>query len=488
MHVLFVSPEVWPLSRVGGLAEVSHDLPLALAARGHTVDVVTPKCRLAPEQEARLKRLELTLEVPVSWRRHHAEVFTMESGPGVTIYLISHEHLFDREGLYGNAYGDYEDNAERFIFFSRAAMELCLALGKPVDLIHANDWTTGLVPLYHKAQYHDHPLLAQAGSLMTVHNMGSQGIFWHYDMPLTGLGWEYFTPEAIEFYGKINFLKAGLVYADMISTVSPTYAQEIQTKEMGYGLEGVIQSRLDRLAVVINGVDYQVWDPRVDTFLAANYGPGNLAGKALCQAGLRQAFGLPAAAGRPLVGFLGRLVERRGMDLLAPALEQVLDLGLDMVIMGFGDDHYHAFLQELHRRRAERLGLAIGYEMDLAHQIIAGCDLLLMPSRYEPCGLHQLHALRYGTLPVVRATGGLADTVSDHTPSSPGVGFKFQAYEAPAMLEALGRALDTFSRPQEWQAAMGRAMALDFSWGKAAAAYEDIYRQARANAQEERKA
>lgn len=488
MHVLFVSPEVWPLSRVGGLAEVSHDLPLALAARGHTVDVVTPKCRLAPEQEERLKRLDLTLEVPVSWRRHHAEVFTLEPGPGVTVYLISHEHLFDREGLYGNAYGDYEDNAERFIFFSRAAVELCLRLGKPVDLIHANDWTTGLVPLYHKAQYREHPLLAGAGSLMTVHNMGSQGVFWHYDMPLTGLGWEFFTPEAIEFYGKINFLKAGLVYADMISTVSPTYAREIQTPEMGHGLEGVLLARKERLKAVINGVDYQTWDPQHDPYIAAPYSAGDLAPKAQCQAGLRQAFGLPAAGGRPLVGFVGRLVDRRGLDLLAPILDEVLELGLDMVIMGFGDDHYHAYLQELHRRRADRLGLVIGYEMDMAHKLIAGCDMLLMPSRYEPCGLHQLHALRYGTLPVVRATGGLEDTVSDHTPASPGVGFKFQLYEAPALLAALKRALETFAQPSEWQGAMRRAMALDFSWDKAAGAYEDIYRQAIAHGQEARRA
>ncbi len=481
MHVLFVSPEVWPLARVGGLAEVSHDLPLALAARGHTVDVVTPRSRLTPDVEARLTPLDISLEVPVSWRRHHATLSRLEIGQGVNVYLVGHENLFDREGLYGNAYGDYEDNAERFIFFSRAAMELALALGRKVDLVHANDWTTGLVPLYLKAMYHQHPLTAEAGSLMTVHNLGSQGVFWHYDMPLTGLGWEYFTPEAIEFYGKINFLKAGLVFADMISTVSPTYAREIQAKDMGYGLEGVIATRRDRLAAVINGVDYQTWAPRSDKLIAANYGPDDLAGKQVCRAELRRAFGLDPDTAKPLLGFLGRLVDRRGLDILAPALESVLDLGLDVVIMGFGDDHYHAFLQDLRRRRPESVGLAIGYEMEMAHRLTAGADMLLMPSLYEPCGLHQLHAMRYGTVPVVRATGGLDDTVSDHRTSQPGVGFKFGPYQAPAMLEALGRALEAYSRPAEWQGLMRRAMALDFSWQRAAAEYEAIYVQARQN-------
>ncbi|MFZ5585006.1 MAG: glycogen synthase GlgA [Thermodesulfobacteriota bacterium] len=478
MHILYLSPEVWPLARVGGLAEVSHDLPLALAARGHTVSVVTPRCRLPEETAARLEKLDLTLEVPVSWRRHRAEVHRLGIGQGVDVFLIGHENLFDREGLYGNAFGDYEDNAERFIFYSRACMELALALGRPVDVIHANDWTTGLVPLYLRAIYGREPVLKGAASVMTVHNLGTQGIFWHYDMPLTGLGWEYFTPEAIEFYGKINFLKAGLVFADMLTTVSPTYAKEILTPEMGFGLEGVLKARGERLVAVTNGIDYQAWDPARDPYLAANYSLDELAPKQKCQAQARAALGLPPHEGRPLACFIGRLVDRRGMDLLAAGLEGILDMGLDLVVMGFGEDRYHALLQDMARRHPRRLGVLIGYEMELAHQLMAGSDMLLMPSRYEPCGLHQLHGLRYGAVPVVRATGGLADTVVDHQPGRPGTGFSFAAYELPALIATLGRALEVFRRPDEWQALMRRGMSADFSWSHAAEQYEGIYQQA----------
>jgi starch synthase len=479
MHILYVTPEVWPFARVGGLAEVSHDLPLALGAMGHTVDVVTPKCRLAPELEEQLERQSLDLEVPVSWRRHRAEVFSLKTGPGVTLHLVCHDHLFDREGLYGNAYGDYEDNAERFIFFSRATVELGLALGQKIDAVHVHDWTTGLVPLYLKSLYADQPLLAEAGTLMTVHNLGSQGVFWHYDMPLTGLGWEYFTPEAIEFYGKINFLKAGLVYADMVSTVSPNYLEEILTLESGCGLEGVLASRRERLAAVINGVDYKVWDPATDPHLAANYSPADLGPKAVCKASLRKEFGLPVDSTRPLAAFVGRLVDRRGMDIFLQGLEPMLERGLDLVIMGYGEDHYHTTLQELGRRHPENLGVAVGYEMETAHRVMAGADMLLMPSRYEPCGLHQLQAMRYGTVPVVRSTGGLVDTVADHTPANPGLGFRFGPYEAPAMLAALDRALAAYGDPPAWRGLVLRCMAQDYSWGKAAAQYEDLYRRAK---------
>ncbi len=480
MRILYITPEVWPYARVGGLAEVSHDLPLALGSRGHTVDVITPRCRLEPELEERLERLPLDLEVPVSWRRHRAEVFRLALGPGVTLYLICHDHLFDREGLYGNAYGDYEDNAERFIFFSRAAVELGLALEQKIDVVHVHDWTTGLVPLYLKSIYADQRLYAEAGTLMTVHNLGAQGIFWHYDMPLTGLGWEYFTPESIEFYGKINFLKAGLVFADMVSTVSPNYLKEILTQEMGCGLEGVLLSRRDRLGAVINGLDYQSWNPLADPHLPANFSAADLAPKALCKAKLREEFGLPEANDRPLAAFVGRLVDRRGMDILLQALEPMLEKGLDLIVMGYGEDHYHNSLQELRRRHPDGLGVAVGYEMDMAHRVMAGADMLLMPSRYEPCGLHQLQAMRYGTVPVARSTGGLVDTVSDHTPERPGVGFRFDLYEAPAFLEAIDRALTVYRRPPEWRGLILRGMAQNFSWDQAAPQYEELYQRARA--------
>lgn len=488
MLIVFLAPEVWPYKRVGGLAEVAHELPLALGALGHSVAVVTPKPRLDAELESGLDKLDISLEVPVSWKRHQARVYRQTSGPGVTNYLIGHEHLFDREGLYGNAFGAYEDNAERFIFYSRACLELARVMGWPVDVFHANDWTTGLVPVYLSSLYAQEPLFAQSASLMTIHNLGNQGLFWHYDMPLTGLGWEYFTPEAMEFYGQINFLKGGLVFADMISTVSKHYAEEILTPQMGLGLEGVLQGRRDRLAAVVNGLDYEVWNPARDPRLAANYSKDNLAPKAACRDELVSLFGLEPNQGRPLTAVVGRLVDRKGLDLISAAMEQLFDLGLNLLVMGFGEDHYHVRLRELQRQHPGRLGVRIGYEMDLAHKIMAGSDMLLMPSRYEPCGLHQMQALRYGAVPVVRATGGLDDTVINHHPGRPGTGFKFEPYEVPAMLEALQKALLAFADQEQWRGVMARGMAQDFSWQAAAPRYVEIYQQAQAHAARRRSA
>jgi len=478
MHIMFLSPEICPFIRVGGLAEVAHDLPLALGACGHRVEIVAPKCMMPAELEATLELMDVTLDVPVSWRRHQAAVFRHRLSPEVTVYFISHEHLFDREGLYGNSFGDYEDNAERFIFYSRAALELALALGWDLDVVHANDWTTGLVPLYIKSLYANEPLLARAGMVMTIHNLGAQGMFWHYDMPLTGLGWEYFTPQGVEFYGKINFLKAGLVFADVITTVSETYAKEILGPEQGCGLEGVLYDRRQNLLAVVNGLDYKTWNPETDPHIAANYSAQNLAPKAECRRALQRLMGLAEGSRRPLAAVVGRLLDRKGLDLLAPSLEHILDMGLDVAVMGFGEDHYHVLLKSLARKRPAQLAVKIGYKIDTAHQIMAGSDILLMPSRYEPCGLHQMQALRYGAVPVVRATGGLADTVLDHGPAGQGTGFKFTEFSQEAMLGALSRALVAYSQPDEWQEVMRRGMAQDFSWDTAAPRYEEIYKRA----------
>ena len=484
MQVMFLSPEVWPFHRVGGLAEVAHDLPLALGARGHRVEVVTPKVKLSPELEQTLETLPLTLEVPVSWRRHRAKVQRHRLGPGVTVWFINHDHLFDREGLYGNAYGEYQDNCERFIFYSRAALELARALDWRPQVVQANDWTVGLVPLYLKSLYASHPHLGASASVMSVHNLANQGLFWHYDMPLTGLGWEFFNPRGIEFYGKINFLKAGLVFSELITTVSRSYAREILTPEMGCGLEGVLNHRRQRLVAVLNGVDYHTWNPATDPHLAANYTAADLGPRQLCRARLRQTLELDRHPQRPLAAFVGRLLDRRGMDILAPAVERILDMGLLLVFMGQGEDRYHALLTALARRRPGEMAVHIGFDDALAHQIMAGADLLLMPSRFEPCGLHQMQAMRYGCIPVARATGGLKDTVDDHRPQHPGTGFTFSSYSRQALLDALRRALAAYAQPRQWQEIMLRAMAKDFSWDSTAPRYEQIYQRAAALRQE----
>lgn len=461
----------------GGLAEVAYDLPRALAALGHKVGVVTPKPRLSQEMEQGLERLDTVLEVPVSWKRHLAEVYRHQEPSGVEVYLIGHEHLFDREGLYGNAYGDYEDNAERFIFYSRACLELARTMDWRVDVFHANDWTTGLVPVYLRTLYAGDPCLKDAASLMTVHNLGNQGQFWHYDMPLTGLGWEYFVPEALEFYGQINFLKGGLVFADMISTVSHTYAQEILTPELGRGMEGVLMARRDRLAAVVNGIDYQVWNPADDYRLAANYDRHDPSPKARCRQELMGHYGLEDGGGRPLVAVVGRLEDRKGLDLITAGMERFSSgaqpgghgLRRGPLPCGFG-----------------RAGRASSRPFGVDHRL-----------RHRPGpphhgrgghapGAQPLRTLRHPSDagPALRRGAGgarhrgLADTVVDQRPGVEGTGFKFEPFTMEAMLQTLDRAKQAYDRPQEWRGLMQRAMAQDFSWQAVAPRYEEIYRKA----------
>jgi len=479
VKIVFVSPEVAPFSKVGGLADVARFLPAALAARGHDVQVVTPHY-LNPGTEAlNVTRLPETFEVPVSWKRHQTEILSNDNDNGVRTLLINCAELFAREGVYGNAFGDYEDNAERFIYFSRAAVELCLALGLSPEVIHVNDWPCGLIPVYLKTLYQDQAPLRDTASVFTVHNMASQGLFWHFDMPLTGLGWDLFHSEALEFFGKINLLKAGLVFADKVTTVSPTYAQEILTPELGYGLEGIIQNRQADLSAVLNGVDYHIWDPGGDSHLACAYTAANLAGKEQCRERLARTFKLDRRAGPMTVAYITRLVERKGLDIFQEALDDLLALPVNLVVMGHGPDKYQAWLFEEARRHPGRLGVQIPYQESLAHQIIAGSDVLLMPSRFEPCGLEQLYALRYGTVPIVRDTGGLKDTVTDvDAEPDRGTGFVFDEYSAPALARALNRAWQFFQNRSRWEQVMKNGMARNYSWDVAAEKYEQVYQAA----------
>jgi starch synthase len=478
MRVLFVTPEVEPVSRVGGLAEYSQNLPLALGEMGHRVDIITPKLRMDAKTEARLVDSGVSLQVPVSWRVHHAGIKRLDISEQVSIHLIDHGHLFDRDGLYGNEFGGYEDNAERFVFLSRAALELARKLDGPIDLVHCNDWTTALVPLFIKSHFENDPVFKSTASVMVIHNLAHKGLFWHYDMPLLGLGWDYFTPESLEFYGKISFLKAGLIYGDKLCTVSPSYHKELLTPEGGGGLDGLIRNRLDDFIPILNGVDHDAWNPKTDPNLAANYDVDDLTPKAACKRDLLERFALQPDTMRPLAVFVGRLLDRRGVDILAPCLEDLLEMGLNVAIMGNGDDHYHGWLRRLSNQNKGRMGLKIGYDATMDHQMTAGADIMLMPSRFEPCGLHQMHAMRYGTVPLVRATGGLDDTVDDHNANKPGTGFKFSAYTSQDMLEAVKRSLAVYANSEEWLQLMKRCMAKDFSWNKPARDYVSLYQQA----------
>ena len=479
MKILFVTSEVIPFSRAGGLADVSQSLPSYLGRLGHEIIVVTPKYRLSSPNKPPLKLVETALEVPISWMKKTAQVYQSSLKDQVPVYLIGQDDLYDREGLYGNEYGDYQDNAERFIFFSRATLELCSALGLKPDLIHCHDWQTGLIPVYLKTIYSHEKGLESTASLFTIHNLGYQGLFWHYDLHLTGLGWELFTPSGLEFFGKINLMKGGIIFADLLNTVSPTYRNEILTPENGFGLEGVLQNREKDLFAVLNGVDYEVWNPSDDPLLPAHYSSADLDKKKVCKNHLQGLFQLKKKAETPIIAIISRLLDRKGLDLISQVFPKLMELDLEVILMGQGVDHYQSWAMEMVKKYPGQVGLEMNYQDNLAHLIQAGADILLMPSRYEPCGLDQMYALKYGTIPIVRAVGGLDDTVEDYNPQTgQGTGFKFKEYEPEKFWQTIQRALNLFRDKSHWTLLMQRAMAQDFSWAKSAEAYQQLYRKA----------
>jgi starch synthase len=480
MRILILTPEANPFARSGGLAEVISALACALTRLGHQVMTVLPLYRQVRECGRPLVATGKTVTIPLSFKTLSAEIYQTELSPGMTYYFVAQDALYNREGLYGTAYGGFEDNAERFIFFSRAAVEMIEALELAPDICHCHEWHTGLVPVYLRTLYHERPVLQKLPVLYTVHNVGYQGIFSSYDFPLTGLGWELLSPKALEFFGKINLMKGGVVFADLINTVSRKYREEILTPEYGFGLEGVFQERAAHLYGVTIGVDYQRWDPSRDSALAATYTPDNLEGKQACKADLIRHFNLDLPPDQPLLGMTTRLYERKGIDLVEAVLDELLAQPMGFVLQGTGEERHHYLLQEIAARHPGRLGLALSFSEELAHRIIAGSDIFLMPSRYEPCGLDQLYCLRYGTIPVVRATGGLDETIEAYDAASgSGQGFKFTEYSPAAFLAAIRQALGLYQDKEAWKALMTRNMTLDFSWDKVAPQYVELYERAR---------
>ncbi len=480
MRILIASPEANPFARAGGLAEVVSSLACALSRLGHQLTLVLPLYRQVRETGRTITPTGHTLSIPLSFQSLPAEIYQAELSPGITFYFIGQDALFNREGLYGTPYGDFEDNAERFIFFSRAVAELIEALQLDLDVCHCQEWQTGLVPVYLRTLFRDRPRAQKLPVVYTVHNVGYQGLFSSYDFPLTGLGWELLNPHALEFYGKINLMKGGLVFADVLNTVSNRYREEILSPEYGFGLEGVFQERAGDLFGVVEGVDYQRWDPSRDSFLASAYSPKNLEGKKACKEALLKRFGLdPSLAQRPLFGMTTRFYERKGIDLVEAIMDELMGLKAGFVLQGTGEERHQYGLQELSARYPGSIGISIGFTEELAHQIIAGADLYLMPSRYEPCGLDQLYCLRYGTVPVVRATGGLDETVKQYDPATgTGNGFKFGDFTPEAFLKAIHAALGLYQDQTAWQALMRQNMAQDFSWDRVAPQYVALYERA----------
>jgi len=478
LNVVIAASECVPYSKTGGLADVLGALPGAIAALGHDVRLFLPYYAVTARQELRVKDAGVRVTVPMRGVPVEGTVLEMENSGGVTVHFIRRDAYYGRPELYTAADGDYPDNAERFMFFSRAVAAAIEALGLRPDVIHCHDWQVGLVPALARHGL-DNGFLAPAATVFTVHNLAFQGQFWHFDMEMTGLPWSVFTPEGVEFYGKINLMKAGITSADVVSTVSRKYSKEIQTKEFGCGLDGVLRERRGDVFGILNGADYEHWDPATDTFLAATYTPDDLAGKKRCRADLLEAYGLDVPDEVPILGTVGRLTDQKGVDILTEVLEQIIGLGTCFVLLGPGEAKYHDRLTQLAQKHPERVGIQLGFDNALAHKIEAGCDMFLMPSRFEPCGLNQMYSLKYGTVPIVRATGGLDDTITNFDPATGrGNGFKFAAYSGRALLACVRKAVRLFGEREAWSRLVANGLACDFSWAVSARKYIELYGEA----------
>lgn len=481
MRILYAASEVTPFAKTGGLADVAGALPAALAGLGHDVKVVMPGYNGVKDKPGRYTprgNIEVSLAGVVY-------PFDVEAGrlpeTRVEILFLSNSRLFDRPGLYQEKGKDYPDNLERFAAFSRAILEVPGLLDWHPEVIHCNDWQTALIPAYIKALFPGDPRFTGTGTLLTIHNLGYQGIFPASEYPKLSLPLEFFTPETLEFYGKVNLLKAGLVFAGILTTVSPTYSHEIQTLQFGCGLEGILRKRSKDLFGIINGVDYQQWDPTHDRHLGQHYDSRQLQGKRFCRELLQKAANLPVAE-VPLIGMITRLTPQKGVDLVIEVLDELMMLDIQVVILGEGDPDIHLKLNEAMGRYPKKLSVHINFDESLAHLIEAGSDMFLMPSRYEPCGLNQLYSLRYGTIPIVRKTGGLADTVIDATPSNISAGkangFLFEHASSHELLTTVRLALKLFREKDLWLQLIRNGMMADFSWGRSAKEYERLYRLA----------
>ena len=504
MKIVFAASECAPWAKTGGLADVVGALPLALAELGHDVTIFLPNYRTVARQFPAAKVVIPSLTIPFTHYNRFVRILdggrraalaspvavakksSAKKSPAkspsaskgaVQLYLVDSPEMFDREGLYGAGVSDYADNAERFGLFSRAVIEATKFLGVP-DIVHAHDWQAAMVPVYLRSTYFFDPVLRRTPCVFSIHNAAYQGVFPPRTTETLLLPWDMFTFQRLEQNDRLNFLKGGIVYADMLSTVSRKYAEEIQTAEFGCGLESTIRLRAADLAGILNGVDYAEWDPATDNFIAAHYTAGALAGKQQCRADLLAEFGLKDVPETTAVlGIVSRFAMQKGMDFIERIAPALLQEDVVLVALGSGDPHYESIMTDLARRHPQKFRVRIGYDNPLAHKIEAGADIFLMPSRYEPCGLNQIYSLKYGTIPVVRATGGLDDTIDEQLLGR-GNGFKFHGYDPQDFLAAIRRALAVRRIPAQWKSMMLRGMKQDFSWRASALEYVKLYERA----------
>jgi starch synthase len=478
MHIAFAASECVPFSKTGGLADVVGALPRALSALGHQISVYLPRYRQTKLTRPRTVLRSVT--VPFDDRYRFCSVVTGANQDGVQFYFVDYPPYFDRESLYGTPAGDYPDNAERFALFCRAVLEASKIVGIP-DVFHCHDWQSALIPVLLRTQYLGDPAFAEAPAVFTIHNMGYQGLFPPDTLPLLTLPWDLFTISKMEFFGQVNFLKGALVYSDFVTTVSRKYSQEIQTTEFGFGLEGVLRNRSATVTGILNGVDYDEWSPEKDKFIAANYSPQDLAGKRQCKQDLLEAFGLPSSNLQvPVIGIVSRFAAQKGFDLISQIMTRLAREEMTVITLGAGDKAYEELFLRLNKQFPQKFAVKVAYDNSIAHKIEAGSDMFLMPSRYEPCGLNQIYSLKYGTVPIVRATGGLDDTIEPWDARiGKGTGFKFTDYNGEALLLTIKEALRAFRDETSWQVLMRNGMAKDFSWNASAKEYVRVYEKAK---------
>ncbi|MCA9077029.1 MAG: glycogen synthase GlgA [Planctomycetaceae bacterium] len=487
MRILLAASEAVPFAKTGGLADVASGLSKALSARGHEVTLVLPYYRQAMSEAIPRQPTGRFLETSLGDLKVRAVVLESRlEGSDARVLLIDHPHYFDRSGLYVQQGSDYPDNCERFCAFSRLVMETARAFHLQPDIVHANDWQTGLIPALQQIEYRRQSGFERTAAVLTIHNMAYQGTFWQQDMHLTGLGHEYFNWNQMEHYGQLNLLKTGIVFSDAVTTVSPTYAREIQTDRFGCGLEGVLQHHGSKLTGILNGIDIDVWNPESDPAIPMPYSKENVKpGKAACKKKLQRRFNLSENPFTPLCGMISRMSEQKGFDLIQGCINDLLREDIQLVFLGTGDSHYEDFIRDLASKRPDKVAAMIGFDETLAHQIEAGSDIYLMPSRFEPCGLNQMYSQAYGTVPVVHAVGGLVDSVIDCTPETLAdriaTGFHFQEYTSDAFLARLKDALAAYRDDDVWDVLIDNGMSCDWSWNRSAEVYEQTYERALAS-------
>ncbi|MEW6108339.1 MAG: glycogen synthase GlgA [Nitrospirota bacterium] len=477
MRILIATPEAVPYVKTGGLADVTGALLKEFHKKNEKVSLILPLYSSIKEN-FKLYKTDKSVKITMGGITEVGDIWVSDNSQEPVAYFIDCDELYGRPELYGTSYGDYPDNAIRFIFFSKAVVEACVAMNIRPDVIHCNDWQTAMIPLYLKTVYGDKNNFTNTATVYTIHNLGYQGVFDASDMKYTDLGWDYFTPERLEFYGRLNFMKAGILYSDLITTVSRTYSREILEPENGFGLDGVLRKRQDDLYGIINGLNYNEWDPLNDALIPSNYGPEDMRGKIKCKRRLLETAGIQDMKA-PLCGVITRLTSQKGIDLIYNSIQELMSMGVNLVILGKGDYYYQNLITDMSEKYSGRIFVKIGFDESLAHLIYAGSDFFIMPSKYEPCGLGQLVAMKYGAIPIVRNTGGLADTVQDYNHIfSKGTGFLFSDFTPAAMQDAVKRAICVFTDKKRMKKMTLDAMNEDFSWIRSAEKYLEIYRKA----------